>query len=385
MLNPFYIYSAIWSIVLLLYSLGWSDFNVPLDPYLTLFFALTIPVSLILGRLFRMKFVYKRMKLYPHRQSGITIALLGGYIVDFAYGQEIPLIAISTGTSKYAEFEGIPFFHAFLISFSLFYTGYLIYLYLSFPEKRGLLIEIASMFLMFLLLFSRNCLVFGLMFYVFLKLADLNSASKLKTKQIVMLALVVLVALYLFGVLGNVRSGYSWNDTLFIRTIGRYNDSYPFFLSEQFMWAYTYITSPLANLNLNIMTDNVHADFLNYLMCYVPEAISKRLAISQSMDLNYWFEPLNACTGFIDLYYYGGLPGLFLSYGVESLIFFILCSIKNKANTRALICCVCCVMTAANFFFNPFVFTGLSFMLLYAFFLPSQNVLLDTAGKEKGA
>ena len=377
MVNFFYVYSLTWSVIVFLYILGWSDFNVALSPILVSYFAITIPLSLLLGYVCRDFLSYNRRESYPNRKPTFTIAICIGFILEFVYCRQIPLFSISGGSSVYGEFEGIPILHVALIGFSLFYVGYLFHLYLSFQEKKRVLFEIVAIFIMFLLVFSRNCIFFGVVFCALLKIADYKSVSKKKwtLKNWALLVFGILIGLYCFGVLGNIRSGYSWNDTWNIRAVGFYNNSYPPFLSEQYMWTYTYLTSPLANLNLNILLDITDPNLFNYLTSFFPETIAKRLSSAAEIDssLRLWYDPLNACTGLVNPFHYGGTIGLYLSYVIENSIFLIFCFFKKNDSGRTLVACASCVLTIANFFFNPFLFTGLAFLLLLTAIVPSSK------------
>ncbi|MCH4184184.1 MAG: hypothetical protein LKF61_01740 [Eggerthellaceae bacterium] len=386
MLNFFYWYGAIWSVVGGMYLLGWSDYNVAFSWDIALYFGFTIPASFILGYLTRKNFVYTRVNKDIKRRPTITLAIVAGFIAEFIICHDIPLISIGvTATSIYKDFQGIPLLHVLLISVSLYYIGYLFYLFLS-TKRKTIWLEIFLIGLMYVLLFSRNCIVFASFEFIILFLADRRHYDKkrISIRSVFLLLILVAVGLYFFGILGNIRTGLSWNDTWYMNAVGLYNDSYPSFLSDQYKWAYTYITSPLANLNLNAMMDNEQLSAFNYFLTFVPDTIAKRApgAISIDNSVQLWYLPLNACTGFINARYFGGPLGLFLSYFIESGFLYLLCKIKKSGPRKNMLYVACCVMTFGNFFFNSFQFTGLFYLLLIAFFVPSAFRMRNTHGKK---
>ena len=114
MLNFYYLYGIIWTVVIILYFFGWSDFNKSLDPNLLVFFFVTIYFSFIMGYLRRKKFIYFPCKIEYHKRT-VTKCLLISFIFDFIYSKQIPFISIISGKITYIDFNCIQIIHVFMI------------------------------------------------------------------------------------------------------------------------------------------------------------------------------------------------------------------------------------------------------------------------------
>ena len=315
MLNFCYIYSFLWSSVLFLYSLGWSDLCVPLDKGLLAFFVITIVVSLIIGVLFKENFCFSKMDKYPDRSNILTLVIIFLSLVEYLVCAQIPLFSILTKSRSYTSFTGIPTFHTVLSTFASFYAQYIFYLFVCFPEKRKkLFLEYLSIItVVFLFQFNRGQLLINLYISVALLLSSLK--RKIGLKHIVALIFGTVIVLYVFGGLGNLRSGFGWNDSWYIEYIGKYNSNYPSWLPKQFMWSYSYITSPLANLNYNITSNNTNDSFIGTLISLVPDFICKRLFPAYASQTPQLMVPyFNVTAAFGKAYLWGDYAGMIMYY-----------------------------------------------------------------------
>ena len=161
MLNYYYMYAWMWSIILILYSFQWSSFNQPLNLHIFSFFIITIFISCVLGSFRRTDLVYKPIKDF-HYNRKITYAVILGFLADFIYARDIPLIGIISGRTGYMDFAGIPTLHVFIVSMGIFESLLIINSILnaeSLQERKRLIIDYVLIVLMFLLQFSRAMLM----------------------------------------------------------------------------------------------------------------------------------------------------------------------------------------------------------------------------------
>lgn len=340
MLNHYYLYALTWGAVLLCYHLGWSAFNQPLNPGLAVFFGFVIAVCLCIGFLKRKRFAFVRPKAYRRKGPGVTLALVGAYLLEFLYCREIPLFTyIIHKTDVYATggYTGFPVVHVFLVSFTAFYAVYLFYLFVCFPGRRGLLPELLALWGMMALLCSRGSLVMSAVLCANLGVAAGRGKGVLRGLVRVLAGLLVLALVaYAFGGLGNLREGGGWNDTANIQRMGRYV-RYPAGLPKQYMWAYSYLTSPLANLNNNVAF--ARPDLPRYLAsAFVPDFLSKRLfpALVTNRGDYYLTAPyFNASTGYIAALYNGGIPGLYGMFLFQLAFFAFVERLARRARREA--------------------------------------------------
>ena len=310
-------YALFWIFELLLYGLNWSDVNEPLDEGLMAFLIITILISLFVGIKYRDLFTFRYIessKYRPHTTVVLIITLL--FFAEFVYCRQIPFFSILMGQSVYTSFTGIPVIHVFIVTFATYYSFYCYYLYES-TNERQYLMHVAVVAFLQVLIFSRVALLILFFEIIALKISKAGGLLQiLNPKRLIGLVIVAIVISYGFGVLGNLRCGYEWNDTTVIDMIGKYNDRYPDHLSSQFKWVYTYITSPLANLNNGVERRTIDFDLVNYCVNYLPDFISRRLFpdhLSLIPDPLIYPE-LNAIVGYYNFYYFGGFFGALVMF-----------------------------------------------------------------------
>ena len=381
MLNCFYWYAIIWTGVLILYLLNYSSFTVPLAPELVWFFVVTISISLLLGLIFRHKFRFfynDNIKNNPPAFS-FLLGLLFGVLIDFLYARQIPLLAIAIQkTSSYKEFHGIPLFHVLLTCLLTYYGVYSFYYGLC--EKRyrkKCLIYFAIVQLVFLLYYLRSQVIFSLFCVAIILIEYLRSHHYIRFWHVLISFLVLLLILFLFGVLGNIRSGYAWDDNSYIDRLGMYTN-WPSLLPGQFKWAYSYLVTPMANLNLNMSSENVDYSFIRFFQMLFPQTISKRIlfAAETNSDVLLVKGYFTATTGFADVYCSAGLVGLFLYYIDLVFITFLgikLSSYQNTVNKQTVFLSIMCLTYVFVFFTNTLYFTGISIVLWISIFAMGIN------------
>lgn len=367
MLNFCYIYSIIWTVVLVLYSLHWSDLCYPIDTGLLLFFVSTIIVSFLVGYLFRSLFKFEKMAVYPNRGYSITTVIILICFFEYFYCGQIPFFAILMGTHGYTDFTGIPTIHTIVNTFSSFYAQYLFYLIICFPEKRKQLItEYASILIVaFLFQFNRGQLLINLFISVSMLLAARQKS--IGVKQILWFLAFILITLYIFGGLGNLRSGYSWGDSSYISNLGWFNNNYPTWLPEQFMWSYSYITSPLVNVNYNVCSQYTSPSVFGTLISILPDFIAKRLfpayfLNSPLLEVDYF----TAVSAFANAYLWGDYLGLVFFFII--LIFgqiIVFSFVRVKRQYRMPFLAMMCAIVAFTFFTHTISYSAISFMAVY--------------------
>ena len=366
MLNFCYVYSVIWFVILCLYCLGWSALCAPLDRGLLIFLVCSILVSLLLGYSYKSCFKFRKIDKYPNRRIGVTVFIWLAFCIDYLYCRQIPLLSIILKSSSYTSFKGIPTIHTLLSTFASFYAQYLFYLAMCFPEKRKTLLYeyISILFVSFFLQFNRGQILINL----FISLCIFTGANKrfLKPKYSIPLLVAVVVALFLFGCLGNIRHGFSWNDCSYIEYLGKYN-KYPTWLPKQFMWSYSYITSPLANLNYNVQTSYSKASVIGTITTFFPDFIIKRVFPSyfstEPIQLVSYF---TATAAFGKAYLFGdyiGIVLLFIFYTVIQLA--IIQIVRIKTQYKIPLIGIMCAIVAFSFFTHTLSYSAISFVAVY--------------------
>lgn len=367
MLNYLLWYGLIWTVILILYKLEWSDLCIPIDSSIFTFIIVTIVVSFVLGFIFRKHFKFKRIDKYPKRTCVLTIALVLFALFEYAYCKQIPLFAIITKSKEYASYTGIPTLHVINSTLSTFYSQYLFYLFICFKKKKTLLVEYSFIILVVHLFeFNRGGLLICIMISALMLFASFGKKHFIRN---LLIGLVVLVAgLYFFGVLGNLRDGGSWNSN-FLSEFGQFNKNYPSWLPNQFMWPYLYLVCSLWNFTF-IVGKEIY-DFVSLISTFLPDFIVKRV-FSESV-LSGSIELLNpnftTYTGYGTTYLYGGIVAIYFKYffliGINAL------ALKLVRKPQYLIPSygIVTVIVTMFFFTNTISYSAISFPLIYPILL----------------
>lgn len=382
--NCYLWFAFIFTTVIIIYSFGWSALNIPLSVDLLLVLLLMIGLSLLFGLIKREGLRYRPLERHPKHCLTILLLICFGVIAEICYYGAIPIIAYSSGIASYTsglgQFSGIPTFHVVLISFATYYSIYLFYAFLSFKSKKGYLFGSFLILLLFLLESIRSHTMFVLFcdLVIFLEYRNGIGRKFSKRGQLIVVAIILLV-LFGFGVYGNIRSGGAgWENSSFIEAIGRYTN-WPSWIPKQFMWAYTYITCSLANLNYNAVLHNVSGNLIEFSGSLIPDFIFTR--IGSEAEIALIFDELNTFTGFGNAYCSFGFAGMLLQFAFMILSVELSLALCNDYSQRLLINVIFSGVFSFTFFFNSFVSIGFSggilFALLISFYISSSGKTRD--------
>jgi hypothetical protein len=381
--NPYFIYVLSLVVVILVYLLGWSGLFPELGAPLLLFLTISIVISLLIGRAFISRKIISFNNL-ENKKSNFYIAngIFLGYILEFAYHKNFPLLSILTnGDLSYHEF-GIPSFHVFLVTFNSFFSVYLFHTYLSVNRQK---IQLFILFLFTLLpsvlIINRGMLIMILMSCTFVYL--IKYQSRITARKILVLGITAFVFFYIFGVAGNIRLNNTYhtntsllNNNLFLQIGGATQDFRDSAVPKEFFWSYIYISSPMANLQKNIQdfehqTDVNLPDTMFFTVTQLlPDFISKRIVGLYEVDKVSVLQitpELNVATAFAEPYIILGWVGISLfTLFIFTFAFFYIVLLK-WFNSDYFVVGVAILNTifVFNTFSNMFAFTGLSFQLFY--------------------
>ena len=323
--NPNFIYIIAFMIPFLIYSLEWSTIYPPLTWQLFLFFAITFAVTLLLGIVIDRlpPFQYKPIPLFPY--NGFVIAgLLLFYVVDCLYMGFVPLFAFSKGEANYGGSInfGIPTIHVLFVTFNLFFALYLFHQFIS-TRKWSALLWYLCTFLPFIFLIQRSNIMYILIGSVFMYFISLKKVALNRIAGIVFFAL---IAIYMFGYLGNVRSANG--DSSYIpRSSGATEEFMNSWIPKEFYWGYLYIASPMANLQNNINVEQfVKPDVTGFIVFEMtPDFASKKIAET----LNIARREFNQINSFLNVGTIYARAFSFLSWAGMFIIFFYLIGLMN--------------------------------------------------------
>lgn len=371
MLNIFYMYGLMWIVILIMYAFGWSDLLISLDPRVLVFVLFTIVSSIGVGYLLRNKLKFYKLKNNPHKKRTFTYLLLIFFVIDIIYEGTIPLLAVLQGDSMYdVPFVGIPWLHMLATGISFVYCLYLVYIYICFKQKTVIL-EYFSILSFFVLLFQRQNIIMIVLLSMLLFISSIKFDLSWKSVGIVAgFIIAIMIVLFVFGVIGNVRYGiWGWNDSSMICEVAQINDKYPIFLPKQYVWAYIYLVSPLANLNYNVIMGNVavNPSIFEIIYSYIPDFIMAFIAQVDIIGNDLMSPSLIVCTAFVTVFKYQGIIGMYLLYTYIlglTVIGVILCSKVKKLHITFVISLG--YFFLFTFFTNPVVYPITAMMVIFA-------------------
>ena len=370
MLNFFYMYAFIWGGILLVYSFGWSNLCEPLAPELKVFFAVTIGLSLILGRLKRNSFRFQECKTIGKRNRGIVILIVLFCMLEFAYCGQIPLVHIVLSGGGYTEYTGIPTLHPLVISFASFYAQYLFYRFLcNHSERKALLDYAVILVFIYLLQFNRGGLMISMVMSGLLFLGKNSGRIKahVNKKSIFFSICAAIIVLFVFGALGNIRHGYSFTDSSYIQRLGRFNEHYPSWMPKQFMWAYVYIITPVANINHNVLLHLGSVNTKGYIMTFIPDFVARRIYDGVIYTPELVVENVfNATAGFGTAYMNMKFFGMYFLYGYMMLGLSFLWRVDPIRREFKMPClAIMNVIVIFMFFTHTLYYSAISFQIVF--------------------
>jgi len=387
--NPFYINIISFSIVIVIYQLGWSALYPPLSFGLILFFLITFAASFlfgsIIGKFKPLGFIQTNRDDQAINVGNTIFGIYVLYIVEFLYNNGIPLILVFTSkTYDYRDF-GIRTLHPILETFSSFFSVYVFYLYLSIKDRKYLL-YLFSLLIFPIILYHRGMLIMDLtsIFFVYLYYVD-----NIKPHVFAIISILVIVGLYLFGFAGNLRSTKN-SSSEYIMEISHPTEKFKNSLvPNEYIWSYLYVTSPLANLqttiNNNPRTNSHFKEFIRTELC--PDFISKRICpvpIQEQENNNLISPNFMASTVYARSYSLLGWLGVYLIFIFNACLIFIYLFLLRKINRFYVVgISILCTYVVYNTFTNMFYFSGLSFQLLYPFIISGFLFLLSMVKQKK--
>lgn len=405
MVNPFFLFIASFSVVILSFLFGWSGIYPSLSLSTLLFFAVIFLLAIILGYFLYRSHAIKFNSITSNTNIVLLVfVVLMGTLFEGFYNKGFPLFMMFKGQdSGYTEF-GVPVLHVFLLTFTAFLTTYLFQLMLSAKHKQkfyylilcGLscipyVLEVnRGMFMMVAL----NCVTIFLLFVW----------KRLNIGVVVGAIVAALVFLFLFGVMGNARvntsyqNGRSSFDSAAIMQIGGATEKFKESkVPKAFFWAYIYASSPLANFQKTVdMNEDANADknfsvkHTNRLLIgeLFPDFISKRALSAEEnkkLRIGQITPELNVGTALSKPFLLLGWVGVTVYVLAIFLIAYFYLYFLYKMNSKFFVVGLSVINTIfiLTIYSNMISATGMSFQLIYPLFFTFTNALAEYKNREE--
>lgn len=333
--SPFLFFVVILSAALLLYALKWSQLYPDYSWMVIILLTIVLLTSLIQIVLDNSRPRIINFSPVVVRASSLELLAVGSlWLLSFIYNRGIPLIQVATDDYTYDIYKfGLPLVHVALLTYTsvLSLRGFAAWLCSRTPYDLGT----AAFFpAMAFLIYSRSAMSF---FFISAGIVFL-SFRRISGRVLLGLATVLAGAVLVFGLLGNSRLVFQVAQAN--QRVGTMegmmssfseptDEFYDTGLPLSVMWAYLYLSSPLANLQ-NIVNLDVQQFFPGDLVVtqFIPDIIGKRLPFYADVEFSRWkylISPsLTVGTTFFAPFFYGGWFGVYLMWLVILLLWRLL-------------------------------------------------------------
>jgi oligosaccharide repeat unit polymerase len=371
LINPFVAYAAGFLLAFAVYSLGYSDLYPPLEPSLTWFLLSTSVVCVFLGYATRQRPHHRVFDPEPMRTHvAIFAALVGAFMVEIAASGGIPLLQIAQGADvSYRDF-GVPVLHVAFSGFCYFFAVYWFDLYLT-GRGRAFLVFSGSAFATSVLIFSRGAFIVTLIAMIGVYV----QRRGLRRRLLAIFAALSAAVLWGFGYVGDIRTHGASGESI-ILSIGDASDKFRNSnIPTELFWPYLYISSPLANLQLNVSARVANdSPGLYFVLEYLPDFVSKRLVSDADTDASsprLIVEQLTVSTMYGRAFVLMGWLGVWLSFAY--LVAVSLICLKVLKNSKYLVATTGILSSLAflSIFDNLFIVSGGIMQVLVALVLKS--------------
>lgn len=354
LINPFYLYAISWTLTLVFYKIRIIKVFPELSFELEFFLSFSILFSIFLGKNLKIK----KLKFNQNFEDKILFGvIIIGWIITFLYEKTIPLVEILKKTGYiYLDFKGIPTISAFIYTLTTYHSIKVFIQYLKFNKKKYLVffgVEVLFYFLTYrrgpiLIIFIANFLS-----YLYIR----------KVKYILLKGIIFgFITIYIFGILGNIRHGFSPLDTKMLKMIVSLNSEKS--LVDPLLWGYTYITSPLSNLQYTLDINNIKVDIIEYIrVSFFPDFIQKRLPGATNVKL--LISSLNVQTIFNASIINLGIIGSWISYIIYMSFGWIYIKIMKRTEYIFIVLILLGMMNIFSIFTNMYVNSSIGITLMY--------------------
>jgi len=311
--NPNFVYIFAFLVPFVFYSFEWSTLYPRLTFSLFLFYLFTFVVCLLAGIAisYLRPFSYKSIP-----ESGWNLRIIAFiylmYAAEVVYSRSLPIYALLQGNFNYSEDAfGFPVIHTFLVSINTFFAIYVFHQYISI-KKRRLFWLFLLVLLPFILLVYRssilNILLGALLVFLF-------SRAMIPFKLILKTLAGVILVFFMFGFLGNLRSG-NGDPTYIPRSSGATEAFLNSYIPKEFYWSYLYVASPVANLQNNINEVKVpEGNYRDLLLNEFLPAFATKFLITREEKKFHQINPfLNVGTIYVYSFSYLRWPGILLMF-----------------------------------------------------------------------
>lgn len=367
------------SLALILCMFNWSILYPVIKSDVIIFLFITFIVSLFLGVLYSKTFEPKFINLSNQRRPRISmylLSVLAPFSILIATDRDLPLYMVLVhGTSNHNEY-GISLLMPLVLTLCTLFAAYFFQLFLSFKDKKYLLMYF-TLYIPPLLLFSRGTLTIIFMVTIFILLMFFG--RKIKIKHLLATGTLILLAMYLFGSSGDTR--ISGGETTILGMGGATDNFLQSSVPDEYFWSYIYISSPLANFQLNVDSQdylNNNIPFHTFILAeIVPGFISKYILEIYDMteaQPALIAPPFTVGTMYSKAFSYSNWLGPTIIFSYFIILIFSFMKVVSKKNPFfvsgiAILCAMSFLNTFSNMLMHSSIILPMFYIILFGFLI----------------
>ncbi len=365
LVNPFYLFVIAFTLAIFVYSWGWCKIFPEFSTGMILFFLVSFILFIFLGSIIGNK-DYLEFNLiinYIHVNDIIFLLIFIFGFIDVILMGFLPILDRS---HDYRDF-GVPVIDPVFNTLSIFFSVFFFQTFLESKKKRFLIYVFIILIIQFII-FRRSTMIWILtsstILYIF---------YNQKIHLLLILAGIVSIPFlsYCFGLYGNTRSNLS--ESYILNDLGASDTFRNSGFSHNHLMTYLYLSSPLANLQKNIVEGEGilnRGDAKNFIFySLLPQSLTLRLEKQLKLEpptCNLITPGLIAGSFLMVSFYTMGWPGMILML-LFLVVFIVLCLFIIKkfntfgATTYAILSTTVCLLIFSNFLIRADVILMLFF------------------------
>ena len=384
LLNPYFAFSFIWLFLLIVHLFNFNTKFPPATVELAVFALFISFVSFVIGIFYQIHIKEKEDGLAVDDRPTTKLMILSIliFIAAVVHGRSVPIISVLRGNTESYQNFGITTLTpiGYCCSVTVIVISAVKFFYGEKNKWKNLL-NIAIGFITFILVYSRGLIILSGLIVVIIG----ASKYRFSLKSIIFLLVLLIIGMLGFNAFGNIRHGYSWNNSDYLLQVAGFNEDYLFL--KNFSWTIVYVDTPFGNLAYNMQNEFTDYNFMGLVSQLLPDMVSKRILPEYVGGIQLAVPSLTVSSMFAGGYCYFGVIGMYIQYFEMIFVTFIVTRL-SKCNRLTFIA-VSASMTALlflSFFVNTITYSGffmpVIFMLVYGYFSlrkPHGNVLVSNA------
>lgn len=370
LLNPYFAFAFIWIFLLVIHLFNFNTKFPAATVELTVFAIFISLMSFVIG-IFYQRHIENRkdgLAVDDRPTTKLMIVSVLIFLAAVIYGRNLPLLSVLRGDTEAYQNFGITTLTpiGYCCSVTVIVISAVKFFYGE-KNKWKHIINIAIGFITFVLVYSRGLIILSGLIVVVIG----ASRFRFSFGSFVILIILAIIGMLAFNAFGNIRHGYSWDNSTYLLKVAGFNEKYSYL--HNISWTIVYVDTPFGNLAYNMQNEFTDYNFTGLISQLLPDMISKRVLPDYVGGIQLAVPSLTVSSMFAGGYCYFGVIGMYIQYFEMIIVTFIVTHLsKNHRMTFIAVTASMTVLLFLSFFVNTITYSGffmpVIFMLIYGHF-----------------